>query len=58
MIGLNIRDKSSRLLSLRKCRFQPRISARMAFTAWSATAGLKLMKNFPQRFLDLRGRNE
>jgi len=50
MIGLNIRDRSSIDLSLRKCRFQLRISARIAFTALSETAGLKLMKNFPLRF--------
>ena len=43
MIGLNIRDRSSIVLSLRKCRFQLRISARIAFTALSETAGLKLM---------------
>jgi hypothetical protein len=53
MIGLNIRDRSSIDLSLRKCRFQLRISARIAFTALSETAGLKLMKNFPLRFFDL-----
>jgi len=57
MIGLNIRDRSSIDLSLRKGRFQLRISARMAFTALSETAGLKLMKNFPLRFFDLLGRN-
>jgi len=57
MIGLNIRDRSSIALSLRRCRCQLRISVRIAFTALSATAGLKLMKNFPNRFLDLRGRN-
>ncbi|MBZ5729053.1 MAG: recombinase family protein, partial [Acidobacteriia bacterium] len=39
MIGLNIRDRSSMDLSLRKCRFQLRISARIAFTALSETAG-------------------
>jgi hypothetical protein len=44
MIGLNIRDRSSIDLSLRSCRFQCRISARIAFTALSETAGLKLMK--------------
>jgi len=57
MIGLNIRDRSSIDLSLRRCRFQPRISARIAFTALSETAGLKLMKYFPNRFFDLLGRN-
>ena len=57
MIGLNIRDRSSMDLSLRRCRFQLRISARIAFTALSETAGLKLMKNFSLRFFDLRGRN-
>jgi hypothetical protein len=50
MIGLNIRDRSSIRLSLHKCGFQLRISARIAFTALSETAGLKLMKNFPLRF--------
>ena len=44
---VNIRDKSSMDLSLRRCRFQLRISVRIAFTALSETAGLKLMKNFP-----------
>ena len=34
-------------LSLRRCRFQLRISVQIAFTALSDTAGLKLMKNFP-----------
>src|SRR5215469_2809999 len=29
----------------------------MAFAALLETAGLKLMKNFPFRFFDLRGRN-
>jgi len=57
MIGLNIRDRSSIDLSLRRCRFQLRISSRMAFTALSEIAELKLMKNFPCRFFDLRGRN-
>src|SRR5713226_7173711 len=45
MIGLNIRDRSSIDLSLRRCRSQLRISARIAFTALSETAGLKLTKN-------------
>jgi hypothetical protein len=54
---LNIRDRSSMDLSLRKCRFQLRISVRIAFTALSETAGRKLMKYFPLRFFDLRGRN-
>ena len=57
MIGLNIRDRSSIDLSLRKCRFQLRISDRIVRTAVSETAGLKLMKYFPSRFFDLRGRN-
>jgi len=48
MIGLNIRDRSSIDLSLRRCRSQPPISARMAFTALSETAGLKLMRYFPE----------
>ena len=43
-------------LSLRRCRFQLRISTRIAFTALAETAGLKLMKNLPLRFFDLRGR--
>jgi hypothetical protein len=47
MTGLNIRDRSSIRLSLRSGGFQLRISARMAFTAWSETAGLKLMKCLP-----------
>jgi hypothetical protein len=57
MIGLNIRDRSSIALSLRRCSFQLRISARIAFPALSDTAGLKLMKYFPNRLFDLRGRN-
>jgi hypothetical protein len=57
MIGLNIRDRSSMRLSLRKCRSQLPISARIAFAALSETAGLKLMKYFPLRLFDLRGRN-
>jgi len=56
MIGLNIRDRSSIDLSLRKGRFQLRISVRIFFTALSETAGLKLMKCFPARFFDLLGR--
>src|SRR6516225_10198113 len=56
MIGLNIRDRSSMDLSLRSGRFQLRISVRIAFTALSETAGLKLMKCLPSRFFDLRGR--
>jgi len=56
MIGLNIRDRSSRLLSLRRGRFQLRIVSRMVFAALFETAGLKLMKNFPLRFFDLLGR--
>lgn len=47
MAGLNIRDRSSIDLSLRRCRFQLRISARMTFTALSESAGLKLRKYFP-----------
>ena len=57
MIGLNIRDRSSIALSLRLGRFQLRKVSRMAFAALFETAGLKLMKNFPLRFFDLRGRN-
>ena len=57
MIGLNIRDRSSIRLSLRRCRFQLRISARIVFTALSETAGLKLMKYLSLRFFDLLGRN-
>jgi len=56
MIGLYIRDRSSIDWSLRRCS-QLRISARITFTALSATAGLKLMNHFPFRFFDLRGRN-
>jgi hypothetical protein len=44
MIRVDIRDRSSIRLSLRRCRSQLRISSRIAFTALSATAGLKLMK--------------
>ena len=36
---------------------QLRIPDRIAFTALSETAGLKLMKNVPCQFFDLRGRN-
>ena len=50
-------NPSSMLSSLRICSFQRRISCRMALTALSETAGLKLMKYFPFRFFDLRGRN-
>jgi hypothetical protein len=57
MIGLNIRDRSSRALSLRRGRFQLRMVSRMAFAALLETAGLKLMKNRPLRFFDLRGWN-
>ena len=54
MIGLNIRERSSRLLSLRLGRFQLRILSRIAFAALFETAGLKLMKNFPYlRFASL-----
>jgi len=56
MIGLNIRDKSSTALSLRRGRFQLRILSRIAFAALFETAGLKLMKYFPLRFFDLLGR--
>jgi hypothetical protein len=56
MIGLNIRDRYSRLLSLRRGGFQRRIVSRMVLAALFETAGLKLMKNFPSRFFDLLGR--
>jgi len=56
MIGLNLRDKSSRLLSLRRGRFQLRIVSRMVLAALFETAGLKLMKNFPLRVFELLGR--
>ena len=56
MIGLNLRDRSSRLLSLRRGRFQIRIVSRMAFAALCETAGRKLMKNFPLRCFDFLGR--
>ena len=46
MIGLNIRDRSSIGLSLCKCRFPLRSSARIAFSALPDTAGLKMMKYF------------
>jgi hypothetical protein len=55
IIGLNIRDRFSIALSLRKCRFQLRISVRIDFPASSEMAGLKLMKYLPKRFFDLRG---
>jgi len=55
IIGLNIRDRSSIALSLRRGRFQLRIVSRMVFAALFATPGLKLMKNFPLRFFDLLG---
>jgi len=42
-------------LSLRLARFQLRISVRIALTALSETAGLKLMKYFPFQFFDLLG---
>ena len=54
-MGLNIRDKSSIALSLRCGSFQLRNVWRIAFAARFDTAGLKLMKNFPLRFFDLRG---
>jgi len=57
MIGLNMQDRSSIALSLRLGRFQLRILSFMAFAALFETAGLKLMKNFPLRFFDLRGLN-
>jgi hypothetical protein len=56
MIGLNIRDRSSRLLALRRGRFQLRIGSRMVLATLFESAGLKLMKNFPLRFFDLLGR--
>src|SRR5207249_6769813 len=37
--------------------FQLRNLSRIAFAAWFDTAGLKLMKNFPLRFIELLGRN-
>ena len=55
-IGLNIRDRSSIALSLRRCRFQLRISLRIDFTALSETAGTEVDEVLPLRFFDLRGR--
>jgi hypothetical protein len=43
---LNIRDRSSIALSLRKSSFQLWISPRIALPASSDMAGLKLMKYF------------
>ena len=53
-----MRDRSSSDLSLRLGSFQRRISSRMALLAFSAIAGLKLMKNFPFfEFFERLGRN-
>ena len=53
-----MRDRSSSDLSLRFGSFQRRISSRMALLAFSAIAGLKLMKNFPFfEFFERLGRN-
>jgi hypothetical protein len=57
MMGLNMWERSSIALSLRFGRFQLRIVSRMACADLFETAGLKLMKCFPFRFFDRRGRN-
>jgi hypothetical protein len=44
-------------LSLRRCSFQARISARIALPMMSVTAGLKLLTYVPHQFCDRRGRN-
>ena len=54
--ALNMFARSRNDLSLRNCRFHRRTVCRMAFPALLLIAGVKLMKNFPYRFLDLRGR--
>src|SRR4029450_9960936 len=56
-MGLNMCARSSRVLSLRRCSRQLRMVCRMALVALALTAGVKLIKYFPQRFLDRRGRN-
>jgi hypothetical protein len=55
--GLNIRERSSRDLSLRVCRCQRRSSRRKSRVASALAAGLKLTQHFPQRFFDRRARN-
>src|SRR5262249_36488882 len=54
MIGLNIRERPSSDVSLRRCSFHVRIVLRMALLAFSEMAGVKLMKYFPFRLFELR----
>ena len=52
-----MRARSSMALSLRRGSRQRRIVCRMLGRRCALTAGVKLMKNFPMRFFDRRGRN-
>jgi len=53
MIWLNILERSSIFLSDFSCKRQLRMVCLTALQAWLLTAGEKLTKYFPQRFLDL-----
>jgi len=54
---LNMRARSVRVLSGRRCSRQRRISRRIRVFASFETAGEKFRKCFPNRFFDSRGRN-
>src|SRR3989338_5301870 len=56
-IGLNKFERSFRVLSHRRLSLYFLALARMAFSASLLTAGVKLTKTFPHRFLDNLGRN-
>ena len=56
-MGLNMRARSERDLSLRRTMCQERISRLIALRASSEAAGEKFTKCFPCLLLDSRGRN-